>query len=126
MSQLGKAEYQPLTGSEAINFTQHLMPDGRLNEIWVDRPPEVDPITWSATYVTAEKIRGAGYSFHAEMLSDYSTISLTSVGMHVEMGEENDICMILASNGPGIPHKVVEPVNKTMEKLVEWGVLKDG
>lgn len=125
MSQLGKAEYQPLAGSEAINFTQHLMPDGRLNEIFIDRPSEVDRNIWSQAYVTAEKIRGAGYSFHAEMLSDYSTISLTSVGFHVEMGEENDICMILAPNGPDIPHKVVELINKTVEKLVEWGVLTD-
>ena len=111
--------------SEAINFTQHLMPDGRLHEIFIDRPSEVDQDVWSKTYVAAEKIRAAGYSFHAEMLSDYNTISLTTVGHHVEIDEEDDICMILAPNGPDIPHRVVELVNKTKEKLVEWGVLTD-
>lgn len=112
--------------SEAINFTQHLMPDGRLNEIFIDRPQEVDPITWSATYVTAEKIRNAGYSFHAEMLSDYSTVSLTCVGHDHNIDEENDIAIILASNGPSIPHKVVELINKAAEKLASWGYLTDG
>ena len=109
--------------SEAINFTQHLMPDGRLNEIFIDRPNEVDPITWSASYVLAERIRAAGYSFHAEMLSDYTTISLTVVGFHVELDEENDITSKLCKNGPEVPHKVVELINRAAETLVEWGKL---
>lgn len=109
--------------SEAINFTQHLMPDGRLQEIFIERPQEVDPEVWSKAYVDAETIRRAGYSFHAEMLLDYNTISLTCVGYDPSIQEENDIMILLASNGPQIPSKVVELIDKSMTKLVEWNII---
>lgn len=109
--------------SEAINFTQHLMPDGRLQEIFIERPQDIDPEVWSKAYVDAEKIRSAGYSFHAEMLSDYSTISLTCVGYDPSINEENDIMMVLGSNGSSIPLKVIELIDKSMEKLVEWRII---
>lgn len=109
--------------SEAINFTQHLMPDGRLQEIFIERPQDIDPEVWSKAYVDAEKIRLAGYSFHAEMLSDYNTISLTCVGYHPDIEEEDDIMILLVPNSPRIPSKVVELINKSMEKLRNWNII---
>ena len=114
-----------MTTSEAINFTQHLLPDGRLHEIFIDRPREIAPEVWSATYEKANRIREAGYTFHAEMLSDYSTISLTSVGHHPDIDEENDVCILLAPNGPTTPEKVVELINQTEKQLIDWGVLNN-
>lgn len=111
--------------NEAINFTQHLLPDGRLHETFISRPPEIDPAVWSATYVLAERIRKAGYSFHAEMLRDYSTISFTVVGYSPIHEEESDIAIVIAPNGPSIPSKVVELVESAASILAKWNILND-
>ena len=80
----------------SIPFTQFLMPNGRRQEITVDRPAEVEKM--------AEAVIASGLRFEAEMLSDYQTVSLTAG----DPAEGIDHFMELAPNGP----KVLDAVDK--------------
>jgi hypothetical protein len=74
-----------------IPFTQHLMPDGRTDQQWIDRPPEVE--------ARARALIALGCTFHVELLSDWITVSLTVEHPDSEMG---DIAIELAPNGPAV------------------------
>lgn len=73
-----------------IPFTQHLMPNGRKQQQWIDRPAYVE--------ARAQELIDLGYTFHTEMLSDYQTISFT-----IERpNDEGDADIKLCQNGPGV------------------------
>lgn len=88
------------TEKTGIPFTQFLMPDGRREQVWIDRPAPIEE--------RAREIIAAGYRFECEMLSDYRTISLT-IGDPVE---EEDIEIELCQNGPAVPEAVDRLVTK--------------
>ena len=75
-----------------IPFTQYLMPDGRKEEVKIARSAGVAK--------KAQEIISAGYALECEMLSDYSTISLTICD------DKEDLDIELCKNGPGIPEAV--------------------
>lgn len=73
-----------------IAFTQYMMPDGRPHTVHIDRPDEIA--------AKAEAIIAQGLRFECEMLSDYSTISLT-----ITDPENGDVDIEVVPNGPDIP-----------------------
>lgn len=88
---------------KGIEFTQYLMPDGRRQQQWVERPEEVA--------LLAERLRDAGVVFEIEMLSDYATISMTAE----HPSEEEPIAHELAPNGP----EVLEAVDRLIQTAAE-------
>lgn len=73
-----------------IHFTQYLMPDGRAQDVRIDRP---DHIAEKAQAITAK-----GFRFECEMLSDYRTISLT-----ITHPKDGDADIEVVPNGPEVP-----------------------
>lgn len=73
-----------------IPFTQFLMPDGRESQVTIDRPDDIA--------AKAQEIIAAGYRFECEMLSDYTTISLT-----ITDPDEGDVEIEIVPNGPEVP-----------------------
>lgn len=94
-----------------IQFTQYLMPHGQTTTVKIDRPDEI-----------AEKARriafDLGLKFEIEMLTDYSTISMTIA----DKEEEVDLGIKLCPNGPKVPEKIDEMVNEfyAMAEACEW------
>lgn len=84
--------YQPTPND--IEFTQYLMPNGRQDTVWIERP--------DAVVEKAKTLRAAGFRFECEMLSDYQTISLT---IHDPQAEE-DVAIEVIPNGPAVPEAV--------------------
>ena len=78
-----------------IEFTQYLMPDGRKKTVNIDRP--------HAVAAKAGKLLSLGYRFECEMLSDYTTISLTIVH---DDHEDGDVAIEVIQNGPDVPGAV--------------------
>lgn len=76
-----------------IAFTQFLMPDGRQSIVHIDRPDEIA--------AKAERIVAKGLRFECEMLSDYSTVSLT-----ITHPDKGDMDIEVVPNGPEIPAAV--------------------
>lgn len=73
-----------------IPFVQHLMPDGRTQSVWIERPLDVER--------RASDLIAAGFSFHCEMLRDYCTCSFT-----IEHADcDCDLACELAKNGPDV------------------------
>ncbi len=84
------AKFTP--GPNDIEFTQYLMPHGRRDTVWIERPADV--------MEKAVEIREAGFRFGCEMLSDYQTISLT-------ISDDNDDYAIkVVPNGPDVPEAI--------------------
>jgi hypothetical protein len=86
-----------------IAFTQYLMPDGRTEVVFIDRPSDIA--------AKAEKIEAAGYSFAVEMLRDYRTVSLT-----IE-NDDGDFDIEVCPNGPGVPVAIDRMINRAAERL---------
>lgn len=107
----------------SIPFTQYLMPDGRTTIIHIVDPKEIDPTTWSNCCASAQKIIDAGYRFEIEMLSDYSTISMTVTGYDPQIDEDNDIAHRLCANGPDVSFEVVALVDSAFRTLQEWSII---
>ena len=84
------AGYTPTAND--IEFTQFLMPNGRQDTVWIDRPDEI--------VARAKQIRAAGYEFHCEMLGDHKTISLTI------SNDEGDHAAEVVANGPEVPEAI--------------------
>jgi len=80
--------------TEAIPFTQHLMPDGRKQTIWWEGTPELRHL--------ASVLLAYGCCFEIEMLSDYATISAT-VERDDDEGEVEVFAHKLCRNGPMVP-----------------------
>ena len=79
-------------GPNDIEFTQFLMPSGRPDQVWIERP--------NAIVKKAAEIRAAGFRFETEMLSDYRTISLTIAG------DNGDYAIEVVPNGPSVPEAI--------------------
>lgn len=88
---------------QAIPFTQFLMPDGRQERVFIDRP---DDIAANATIIFA-----AGYRLECEMLSDYRTCSFTVTN------DDEDFDIEQAPNGPGVVDAVDRLINRASERL---------
>lgn len=88
-----------------IPFTQYLMPDGRPRRITIERPAEIE--------AKASEIIARGWTFEAEMLSDYATVSLT-----VSDGD-CDVAIEVASNGPEIPNAIDRLVLAAHSRIAE-------
>lgn len=73
-----------------IPFTQFLMPDGRKNQVSIDRPDDIA--------AKAQEIIAAGFRFECEMLSDRNTVSLT-----ITDPDEGDVEIEIVPNGPEVP-----------------------
>ena len=79
-------------GPNDIEFTQYLMPHGRHETVWIERPDNV--------VKKAGEIREAGFRFGCEMLGDYKTISLTI------SDDDDDRAIEVVPNGPAIPDAI--------------------
>ena len=79
-------------GSNDIEFTQFLMPNGRRTTVWIERPDDI--------VNKAQEIRTAGFRFETEMLGDYQTISLTIAK------DDDDYAIELVPNGPRVPEAI--------------------
>lgn len=86
-----------------IPFTQYLMPNGRKSPVTIDRPEEI------AT--KAQAIIDRGYRFECEMLSDYSTVSLTIADNDDD--HEIEVC----PNGPEVPQRIDAMIIRFAEKI---------
>jgi hypothetical protein len=89
-----------------IVFTQYLMPDGRKQRTEIDRPAEIEAL--------AQQFIDAGGWYESEMLSDFTTISLTAC-FKVD-GQPDDIEIVLCRNGP----EVLDAVDNLVRKSIEW------
>ncbi len=90
-----------------IKFTQHLMPHGRLSDQWIDNPPEIAPAAWDQAKAKAADIVAAGYSFHMELLPNWTDASLSVVGP-----DEIDLVVEVVENGPAVPGAVIALIDK--------------
>ncbi|KKL53836.1 hypothetical protein LCGC14_2271410 [marine sediment metagenome] len=79
-------------GPNDIEFTQFLMPHGRRDCVWIERPNNI--------VKKAAEIRAAGFRFETEMLSDYQTISLTIAD------DDGDYAVEVVPNGPSVPEAI--------------------
>ena len=85
-----------------IKFTQFLLPNGKQSDVNITRGKEVEAI--------AAELADAGHRFEIEMLSDYSTISIT-VEIDGPDGEEITRAHELVPNGPGVPPAIDKLMN---------------
>lgn len=92
---LSTQEDQPAVGQRpGIPFTQYLMPNGRRDSVWIERPAAIE--------AKAQAIIAAGFRFECEMLSDYGTISLTIADPEAD----EDVAIEVCANGPEVPTAV--------------------
>lgn len=90
-----------------IPFTQYKRPDGRAVEIFIDRPTDIEEV--------AQRFRDGGGRYEAEVLEG-GEVSLTAV--HRIKGEEQDVAIVVATNGPGVKEKVDELVRLSEKHLL--------
>lgn len=95
-----------MTAQTGIPFTQFLMPNGRREAVWINRPAEIEE--------KAQAIISAGYVFECEMLSDYQTVSLT-IG---DPKEEMDLEIEVVPNGPRVPEAIDRMIERFAATLV--------
>jgi hypothetical protein len=86
-----------------IPFTQYLMPNGRKTLVTIDRPDEIA--------AKAQAIMNHGYRFECEMLSDYSTVSLTIAN------DDDDHEIEVCPNGPEVPKRIDAMILRFAEKI---------
>jgi hypothetical protein len=86
-----------------IPFTQYLMPNGRKSPVLIDRPDDVA--------AKARAIIDRGYRFECEMLSDYSTVSLTIAD------DDDDHEIEVCPNGPEVPVAIDRMVERFAAKI---------
>lgn len=82
----------PTPGPNDIVFTQYLMPHGRPQAVWIERP--------SAIVQKARRIEQAGYRFEIEMLGDYQSVSMTI------SDDKGDHAIEVVPNGPAVPETI--------------------
>jgi len=85
-----------------IPFTQYLRPNGRRNEVTIERPKEICDKAWS--------IIDEGYRFEAEVLTT-GYVSLT-----ISKNSEDHAIKVI-NNGPDVPLAVDNMVNNFYERL---------
>lgn len=91
----------------SIEFTQFLLPNGEQDKINITRPKEIEDM--------ATELKDAGHRFEIEMLTDYSTISMT---IEIDMlGEDITRAHELVANGPGVPIAIDKLINQAYK---EW------
>lgn len=95
-------------GENDITFLQYLRPDGRQQEIWIERPPEIVEL--------ARKIAAAGYRFEVEELTT-GEASFEIVRDIDDPDVGDSIALELVPNGPGVPEAVDRLVRTAAEKL---------
>lgn len=86
-----------------IPFTQYLMPNGRKSPVTIDLPDDIA--------AKAQAIIERGYRFECEMLSDYSTVSLTI--SNYDDDHEIEVC----KNGPEVPQRIDAMILRFAEKI---------
>ncbi|HEY1980720.1 MAG TPA: hypothetical protein VGH13_11585 [Xanthobacteraceae bacterium] len=86
-----------------IPFTQYLMPNGRRSPVTIDRPDDIA--------AKAQAIIERGYRFECEMLSDYSTVSLTIAD------DDDDHEIEVVPNGPEVPTAIDRMIERFATKL---------
>lgn len=86
-----------------VHFTQYMMPDGQPKATHIFITGEVGE--------QAEILGNLGYRFESEMLSDFSTVSLTVVHDDVE----GDLAMEVIENGPG----VIDAVSRLVQTALQ-------
>lgn len=97
-----------------IMFTQYLRPDGRKQNIWIDRP--------EAIYNYAKMIIEAGYTLECEMLNvpdPLPNVSLTINGKH------GDVAIELCRNGEAVPAAIDKLIMEFAQAL-ERDKIADG
>lgn len=87
----------------SIPFTQYLRPDGRRQQVSVERSPEIEAI--------AQEIRAKGYVFTCEVLLT-GQVSLAVESPHED---EGDIDIEIVQNGPGVG----EAVDKLVKRVIK-------
>lgn len=102
-----------------VEFTQYLLPDGRMQKIQFDAPWELQKM--------ADEITGRGYKFEAEVLTT-GEVSFTVGDPELADDIEIEIC----PNGPGVReavHRLIERayklVTETNAKVGDESVLSE-
>ena len=90
-----------------ILFTQYLRPNGRAEEIWIERPDDV--------VTKAKAIIAAGARFEIEELSD-GTVSMTVEHPDAE-DQGQSVSHLLCANGPEVPSAVDRLVSDAYLRL---------
>jgi len=93
----------------SIPLTQYLMPNGRPSPETIDRPADIEE--------KARAVIDAGYFFEMELLSDWSTVSLTVA----DRSAEEDLEIELVRNGPEVPAAVDRLVERAFNNLPHYG-----
>lgn len=88
-------------------FTQHLLPDGRKREVWIDMDASVGE--------TAQYLIDCGCRFECELLRT-GEVSLTAE-LDDEDGETRVLAMEILPNGPGVRAAVERLVAEAMQTL---------
>lgn len=91
-----------------ISFTQYLMPDGRRQEVQIERPKEIEDLALEAYR--------QGWALECEMLPDYETVSFT-----ITDDLEGDLAHELCKNGPEVPEAVDRLLRKVPELVKQAG-----
>ena len=87
----------------SIPFTQYLLPNGRRRSVEVERTPDIEEL--------AELFIASGGRYECEILTT-GEVSLTAA-KDVD-GEDQDVVIIVCSNGPEIPAKIDELVRRSI------------
>jgi hypothetical protein len=93
-----------------VPFTQYLFPNGEQRHLECDfLSPEVEKL--------AHKFIEKGGKFEMEMLTDYTTVSITAA--FIVNNEWQDIACKLSTNGPGIETKTEKLIRSAYKWLEE-------
>ncbi len=87
-----------------LEFTQHLLPNGRQQKIYTKLSQEL--------YDKAQRVIACGYRFEAEILTT-GQVSVT-----VSHPEHGDVDILIIANGPGIKGAVQQLLGYAKSKLV--------
>lgn len=91
-----------------ISFTQYLMPDGRRQEVQIERPKEIEDLALEAYR--------QGWALECEMLPDYETVSFT-----ITDDLEGDLAHELCKNGPEVEEAVDRLLRRVPALIEVWG-----
>lgn len=85
-----------------VTFTQYHLPHGRKSDEEIERPKEIEDL--------AQRFIDSGGQYECEVLTT-GYVSLTAVK------DDDDVCIVISTNGPQIPDKVDELVRQSQQFL---------
>jgi hypothetical protein len=100
-----------------IEFTQHILPDGRTKPIYFDGSNMLSEPVWVECVEKYDQLTELGFTFHAEILRDGHTVSLTAV----DPDDEGDCVNILSQNDDRMASKVLETVREAFTFACDTG-----